>query len=304
MPYHFPRCQVVPLPDDQVSFEIDGRQRLTWRHGERYSRPFFYPLIGPRGSSLTRMGHPGAPNHDHHRSIWFGHAKILGIDFWSENTPARIRQRHWLCYEDGDDEAVMAVMLDWRDGHDPRPLMEQELIAIVRPGPEGETFLELQTTLRPTAKSLELGQTNFGLLAVRVAKHLSAHFGGGELTDSEGRRGESAIFGQPARWMDYSGPTPTGGSEGITYFDHPANPHYPARWHVREDGWMGASLCREQSLILEQAAPLKLRYLLHAHRGKFDAAGARRISDEFARGPGYRAVKSMAKHRQFEMLRG
>jgi hypothetical protein len=297
----FPRCQVVPLPDEQVAVEIDGRQRLRWHFGERYRRPYFYPFVGPSGSSLTRMGHPGAPNHDHHRSIWFGHAKVLGIDFWSENTPARIRQRQWLSYQDGDEEALLAVQLEWLDGHDPRPLIEQELVAAVRPGPENETFLELQATLRPQAQSLELGQTNFGLLAVRVASHISAHFGGGELTDSEGRRGEPAIFAKPANWMDYSGPAPTGGIEGITYFDHPGNPHHPAHWHVREDGWMGASLCLEQPLVLLREQPLVLRYLLHAHRGDLEAARASQIHQEFSKRGGFRVVKSTAKHRQYEI---
>src|SRR5262245_55710815 len=122
------RCQILPLPDFQVSFVVEGRQRLRWHFGPNYPRPFFYPLIGATGASLTRMGHPGAPNHDHHRSIWFGHAKVVGVDFWSDNSPARIRQRQWLCYEDGDEEAVMAVQLDWLDGHDPQPLMTQELV--------------------------------------------------------------------------------------------------------------------------------------------------------------------------------
>ena len=30
------------------------------------------------------MGHPGAPDHDHHRSVWFAHFKVLGIDFWGD----------------------------------------------------------------------------------------------------------------------------------------------------------------------------------------------------------------------------
>ena len=46
------------------------------------------------------------------------------------------------------------------------------------------------------APSVELGQTNFGLLAVRVAKTISVHFGGGKLCDSEGRQGEPKIFGK------------------------------------------------------------------------------------------------------------
>jgi hypothetical protein len=303
MPYHFPRCQVIPLPDAQVSVQIGGRERLRWHHGSQYSRPFFYPFVGPGGTSLTRIGHPGAPDHDHHRSIWFAHAKVLGIDFWSENTSARIRQRQWLCYEDGDEEALLAVQLDWLDGHDPQELLEQELVAAVRPGPDGEAFLELQATFRPRAQSLELAQTNFGFLAVRVAKNISAHFGGGELTDSEGRRGEPAIFGKAAAWMDYSGPVASGGTEGITYFDHPANPHYPTYWHVREDGWMGASLCMQESLIIARAQPLLLRYLLHAHRGDVNPLRANQIAADFAARRGYRVVKSMVKHRQYQIER-
>ena len=95
----------MPLPDHQVALQIDGADRLRWHYGPNYPRPFFYPLVGPSGSSLTRMGHPGAPDHEHHRSIWFSHAKVVGVNFWEDRNPARIRQKSWLAYQDGDDEA-------------------------------------------------------------------------------------------------------------------------------------------------------------------------------------------------------
>ncbi len=71
----------------------------------------------------------------------------------------------------------------------------------------------------PVAEQIKLGKTNFGVLGVRVAKSISAHFGGGQISSSEGCRGEAAIFGQFASWIDYSGPV--GGNkaavtEGIT----------------------------------------------------------------------------------------
>ena len=301
MPYRVPRCQIIPLPDHQATFLIDGRERLSWHFGENYPRPFFFPLNGPSGKSLTRMGHPGAPNHDHHQSIWFAHNKVLGIDFWGNTSAARIRQKEWLAYVDGDDEAVMAVKLGWFDGHDPKELLEQELIVGVRPGENGETLVELQSTFRPTANLLEFGQTNFGFLAVRVAKSLSAHFGGGQLSDSEGRVGEPAIFGNRARWMDYSGPvanaTPSETvAEGITYFDHPSNPSHPTHWHVREDGWMGASACFDGPLTPTRHAPLTLRYLLHAHAGQPDPARANAVFDQFAQRPAFAITKATVKH--------
>jgi hypothetical protein len=303
MPNPIPRCQVVPLPDHQASFLVDGAERLRWHHGPGYPRPFFYPLVGPGGGPLTRLGHPGAPDHDHHRSVWFAHAKVLGIDFWSDRTAARVRQKGWLCYQDGDGEAAMAAALGWYDGHDPKELLEQELVAAVRPGPGGETFVELQAAFRPAAESLEFGQTNFGFLAVRVAKNLSAHFGGGTITNSEGAAGEPAVFGKQARWVDYSGPVPRGGVEGVTYFDHPSNPGHPARWHVREDGWMGASVCMGGPVTTTRKRPLVLRYLLHAHRGPADAARAAEVARAFADSPAYVVARAAVKHQQYALRR-
>lgn len=301
MAYEFPRCRVVPLAGEQAAFELDGVERLRWHYGQQYPRPFFYPLVGPSGHSLTRMGHPGAPNHEHHRSIWFAHFKALGINFWNDETVARIRQHSWLVYEDSDEHAAMAVSLRWYDGHDPQELLEQEVIAIVRPGEDGETFVELETIFRPRAETFEFQATNFGFFAVRVAKSIAAHFGGGQLTNSAGMQGEPNIFGKPAKWMDYSGPVPGGAIEGITYFDHPSNPGYPSSWHVREDGWMGASPCMHESLTTTRVQPLSLRYLLHAHRGGADNVRAEKVAAEYANRPAHRVAKGTRQHEQFEL---
>ena len=122
-----PRCEVIPLPSSQTSFHIDGREVTRWHFGPQATRPFFYPLVGPEsGSSLTRIGHPGAPDHDHHRSVWFAHAKLLGMDFWSDQGDTFIRQQQWLAYEEGDEQTAMAVKLGWFDGHNPQPLLDHE----------------------------------------------------------------------------------------------------------------------------------------------------------------------------------
>jgi hypothetical protein len=298
-----PRCSLLPLPDHQVSFRVDGAERLRWHSGPHYPRPFFYPLVGPAsGEPLTRMGHPGAPDHDHHRSVWFAHEKVSGVNFWSDQTPARVRQKQWLAYQDGDAEAVLAVRLGWYDGHDPKELLEQDLFTAVIPGPDGETFVEVQTIFRPAAERLEFGKTNFGFLAVRVAKAISAFFGGGILTNSEGAAGEPAIFGKPAAWVDYSGEQ-RGVREGITYFDHPANPGHPTVWHVREDGWMGASVCFAGPRLTTKAEPLTLRYLLHAHRGMLAPERASEAFKAFGRRSGFELVRAPAKHTHFGIRR-
>ncbi len=300
------RCRVIPLPEQQVSLQIGGIERLRWHFGAAYPRPFFYPLVGPSGASLIRMGHPGAPSHDHHRGIWFAHHDVVGNDFWSEQMPARIRQLQWLCYEDGDEEARMAVKLAWFDGHDSRALVEQQVVVVIRPADVGETLVEIQTTFIPLSQQLEFRKTNFGFLGVRVAKSISACFGDGTITDSEGRQGEPKVFGKQANWVDYSGlvgPAARPVPEGITYFDHPENPGSPSHWHVREDGWMIASACMKNPLTTSQQTPLTLRYLLHAHRGPIEVERANALAMRFAKSHALRVNKSRRKHTAYEIDR-
>jgi hypothetical protein len=299
--FELPRAQALPVADDQVAFQIDGVERLRWHFGRRYPRPYFYPFVGPSGRPLTRMGHPAAPDHDHHRSIWFAHTHVAGVSFWEENKDPQIRQERWVLYEDGAAEAAMVVELGWYDAHATR-LMRQQLIAVIRhvadaPAADdlGEIELEVQAMFTPELDSLELGKTNFGFFAVRVAKSLSAHYGGGRLTNSNGAIGEKNIHQQVARWVDYSGPITRArdGSavwEGITYFDHPTNPHQPTLWHVRDDGWMEASFNQSEPHILMKTSPLVLRYLLQAHRGELAPGRANKVSDHFARSPAYEVV--------------
>ena len=132
--------------------------------------------------------------------------------------------------------------------------------------------------------------------------------GDGVLTGESGATGEPDLFGHPNAWMDYSGPVYSTEKdrreshlEGITYFDHPANPTYPSKWHVREDGWMGASACRDQSIIIERMEPLRLRYLLHIHSENVDIKQAEQLAANWHKLPMQHVVKSTAKHQQFAL---
>ena len=303
------RYEIIPQPNHEVSFLVEGIEKLRWHYGKQYPRPFFYPFNGPSNVSLTRMGHPGVGNHEHHRSVWFAHHKVLGINFWADTSEAVIRQREWLRYRDGNNEASMAVRIDWFDGHNPAALLTQDLIVGFRLHEDGGTLLELQSTFIPASEQLELEKTNFGFLAVRVAKTISAFFGEGTIQNDQGIQGEKKLFDQHSRWMDYSGKIAVGVGkdrhlveEGITYYDHPQNINYPARWHVRKDGWMGASVCGDSAIMLTKKKPLTLRYLLHAHPGAANLEQQKLLSESFSKSPNYRVQKATG-HLQWEIVR-
>jgi hypothetical protein len=103
--------------------------------------------------------------------------------------------------------------------------------------------------------------------------------------------------------VDYSGTQPGDFKEGITFFDHPSNPGHPTAWHVREDGWVGASACFAGPRTTTQMEPLTLRYLLHAHRGPLDPKQAGAVAEAFGKRPAFELVKAPAKHTAYGVRR-
>src|SRR5687767_12209578 len=80
-----PRLQVVPQADSQASFQREGVEIARYHFGSSLRRPFLFPLIGPSGRSVTRMGHPHDPEgHSHHNSFWVTHNDVNGVVFWSD----------------------------------------------------------------------------------------------------------------------------------------------------------------------------------------------------------------------------
>src|SRR5689334_12384219 len=105
---HFPRMQAIPLPNDEVSFQLNEREISRYHFGPQLNRPFIYPVIGPSGRTLTRMGHPGDPySHSHHNSIWISYAKVNGVSFWEDHTKdhGRIVQQQTADLIDSDSRA-------------------------------------------------------------------------------------------------------------------------------------------------------------------------------------------------------
>jgi Methane oxygenase PmoA len=264
----FPRVQAVP-GIGRASLRLDGVERAAYEFGEGDTRPYVFPLIGSSGAGLTRMGHPNPIGHEHHKSVWFGHQSVAGINFWEDRPSSDIRIRHRCVrlYHDGYQWGGLVADLDWwAEG---RSILHHELVLAIEPTATGGFALDLQSRLESAGGGpVELGKTNFGFLGVRVAKTMSEQFGGGRVLNARGFIGESAVFGEPSAWVDYSGPSASGKVDGVCFMDHPANPGHPVSWHVRADGWMGASFNRESGYGVARDHPLLLRYRLLVHPGQ------------------------------------
>lgn len=259
--------QAVPLPDHQVSFQRDGIEIARYCFSPTLNRPFVFPVIGPAGRSLTRMGHPHDPeSHSHHNSIWISHRDVDGANFWEDRSGARIIHQRIEQLDDGAEAAAVQSVNAWT-AKDGTVLLTERRRTCVQLLPNNEWLLILDLQLDPKDKEVTLGKTPFGLLGVRMAKTIGVNDGGGTIRNSAGGVNEAGVFWKPARWVDYSGPITSTATEGITLMDHPANPNHPSTFHVRNDGWMGAALTFDGPRLIQPGKQLPLRYGLYIHAG-------------------------------------
>jgi hypothetical protein len=277
--------EAVPQPYDQISFQRDETEIARYHFAPDLIRPFVYPVVGPSGRTLTRMGHPGDPNtHSHHNSVWISMSDVNGVDFWSDRGGGHIRHKLTDHLEDGKDGAFAVTLAEWL-GKDDRPILRERRHTGVKLLSDKEWMLVLEVQLEPASEPVIIGKGSFGPIGVRMAKSIGVHHGGGRIRNSERAEGEPAIFRKPARWVDYSGQVAPGIVEGLTLMDHPENPRHPAAFHVREDGWMGAMLTVDEPYEITSAEPLRLRYAVYVHAGMPDAKQIDSVWKRFASEP-------------------
>ena len=140
-PGPFAVVQAVPLPDHQVSFQCNAQEVVRYRYDRRCERPFWFPLVGPGGCWVTRMGHPHDPmGHRHHNSVWISHQNVNGVNFWEDPGPAKIVQERIEKLQDGPESASMQKLNAWL-GPDGKPILRERRRMTVRPLADGEWML-------------------------------------------------------------------------------------------------------------------------------------------------------------------
>jgi len=213
------------------------------------------------------MGHPHDPEtHSHHNSVWISHFDVDGTNFWNDRGKGRIRQKRTVEYADGDEQAYLIAENDWVTNEGKVLLLETRRITVV-PLPASEWLITIDMEFKAKDKTVILGKTPFGMIGVRMAKTIGVNDGGGRILNSEGRINEKEVLWKRAKWVDYSGAITNERVEGITLFDHPDNPNFPTYFHVRNDGWMGASLTYDGPREISPDESLHLRYGLYVHSG-------------------------------------
>ncbi len=293
----FPAVQVLPDANDRVWISHNNRNLLGYCYGGQYRKPFFYPVIGPSGRSVTRLGHPRDFNggHDHHRSLWIEHENVNNVCFETEHlhfyagtdSPlvgiGRIAHDRFLRQEDGPVYARLEMALAWVS-HEGVVLLNEIRRVRVCPLAGGEQLIDFDLTFQPQVEQVTFGQSTFGILAARVAHPLEAGRGGGRILNARGALNEEGVHRQRAEWCDYAGPVSPNETNGIAILGHPDNLHSPHTWHVRDDGWMCAAPFARHAKSINSGETLSFQFRVFVHDGDDAARIAGRYA-EFAQPP-------------------
>ncbi len=240
-----------------VQVKIDGKL-FTEYVKLSGSKPILWPIIGPTGIAMTRaypmkMDVEGErKDHPHHRSLWFTHMEVNGVNFWAEaasfTNPKKSADqtaklgttvhREFKQTEATKDGAVIVAVNDWI-GPDGKKVLEDERRITIH-ATEDMRSIDFDIDLKATEVDLLWGDNKDGVFGVRIPTSMDVDSKqGGKIVNSSGLNDKDA-WGKPANWVDYHGPV-EGQHLGVAILDHPTSFRHPTPWHVRTYGLFAAN---------------------------------------------------------------
>ncbi len=243
--------------DNRVRVEVGGKLLTEYIFKGAY-RPYCYPVLAADGTPLTRnfpmKQVPGEdPDHPHHRSLWFAHSDVNGVDFWNQDDAGSRRPKGKIVHEallESTSGAVGVIRARNRwVAPDDRVFCTDD--TTIRFGASGdERTIDFEVTLRAPADAPVLMNDNKdGVLALRLAAWLNLprspnsnrRFTGGvgQLVTARGDR-DGAAWGKRGDWADFHA-VHEGKTYGVAIFDHPQNLRHPTWWHARDYGLFAAN---------------------------------------------------------------
>ena len=299
---------------DRVRVEIGGQLFTEYIFGDGASRSYFYPVLAPDGTPLTRnfpmKQTPGEEtDHPWHRSMWFAHSIVNGVDFWNEKggDPGNSPDEKGHTVVDGAVETsdgavgVIRVRDNWVTPAGKLICTDDRTIGFHADA--SGRFIDFEITLHALPDTpLVIGDNKDGTMAVRLAEWMTMTHkvkgvdtgGSGHVVTAKGDS-DAAAWGKRADWCDYYSQR-NGTTYGVAIFDNPGNIRHPTWWMARPYGLFGANPfgqhdyenLKDQPHAGDYTIPaggsLTLRYRFYFHTGDTAAADIAGHYSEYAGG--------------------
>jgi len=300
---------------NQIDVLIGGKPFTTYYFGPESPKAYLHPLRSAQGTIVTRgfpMGKdiPGeSTDHPHHRALYFAHGDISGVDFWGEaefdeKAPVQLQGQQYSAENLPKGRTVFRKLEEMKAGPESGTLralfdlvgpdgkaIGSETQAYIFRGDDATRIIDCAFTITADHGPLKLGDTKEGTFAIRVVKPLQEP--PARMLNSEGKVGETNIWGKRANWVDYSG-TVQGEKLGIAIFDNPNNVKHPTYWHARGYGLFAVNPFgehdfyndpkRDGSVTIPAGQSLTLRYRVLIHHGDATEAKVAEAYQRYAEG--------------------
>ena len=263
-----------------IDVTIDGRAFTTFRYGTDGFRPYFFPVLGPGGSPVTRgETSDNSSDHVHHRSLYVAYGEVNDVDVWAEGEDSgRVVHQSFTDKSGGAAVGKIHTENDWVNKAGEKLMSDRQNFRIYNT-PDTGTIIDLDLTFIASAGDVYFGDTKEGgIISVRVNPSMNAS-DGGKIENAYGGTNEGETWGKRAQWCDYSGIV-EGTPVGVAVFDHISNPRYPTYWHVRNYGLMTTNIfgtgtfegdqSKDGSYTLKSGEEMNFRFRVLIHAG--DAA--------------------------------
>jgi len=277
-----PPAVVLEQGPDAVTIHEHGRHLATYRYNTKdpdLPRPYFHPVIGPAGATMTQDGEfPGTKKgHIWHTGLFLAHQKFTDGNNWQTGSPEFSRMRHvrFDAMQSGPVQGRFVERLEWLNVKGDRVLF-RETRTVTIPARKGEQrCIDVDTTITCGDQPVTWEATPYHLLAVRVPDSMLVSKGG-VITNSEGAANPKD--GSPAAWMDYSGPV-GGSTVGVALMAHPRNLRYPVPFLNFQNETIGAAPTHREPYAWKPGESLRFRYRTYLHAGDVKAGG---VAAEYA----------------------
>ena len=266
--------------DNAIDVTVDGRAFTTFRYGTDGFRPYFFPVLGPGGSPVTRgETSDNSSDHVHHRSLYVAYGEVNDVDVWAEGEDSgRVVHQSFTDKSGGAAVGKIHTENDWVNKAGEKLMSDRQNFRIYNT-PDTGTIIDLDLTFIASAGDVYFGDTKEGgIISVRVNPSMNAS-DGGKIENAYGGTNEGETWGKRAQWCDYSGIV-EGTPVGVAVFDHISNPRYPTYWHVRNYGLMTTNIfgtgtfegdqSKDGSYTLKSGEEMNFRFRVLIHAG--DAA--------------------------------
>jgi len=296
---------------DGVVIKLDGQLLTKYVTKSDSNKPYFFPVIGPDGKSMTRAypmkDVPGEKqDHPHHRSMYFGSQFTNGFDTWHEQKTIdevkkpedRERRQKTLgstvatetnAVVEGD-KAILTTKTDYLNTSGQR-LVADERKFTFWVDKAGSRIVDVELKFTGTEEDFTFTDAKDAGFSIRVAHSMCLEAKqGGRIMTSEGAADEKA-WGTRAKWCDFNGPV-DGAKMGIAILNHPSSDRYPTPWHARGYGLFTANpfglktVAGEEKtgdVVLKKGDSFVLRYRVIFHKGDEKDAQIEQAFAEYAK---------------------